>query len=155
MSDRIYFSTPKDTRARISAFMSAQNERHTDPAVREYAEQIEAESAAQREAEAERFSELVESVELDSADRAELDRAKETHIGALIASGVSYGEAVRQAEAEARKAEERRKREKASNQLMNEALRRNRQGATVQMSNSQNAESRMMNDLIFRAAGRR
>lgn len=155
MSERIYFSTPKDSRARIAAFMKGQNDRHTDPAVREYAEQIEAENAAQREAEQARFSELMETVQLDSADRAEIDREKENNIGALIAHGMSYGEAVRQAELMATEAEQARKHTKATNILMNERLRRNRHGATVQMQNSQTAESREMNALIFRAAGRK
>lgn len=155
MSDRIFFSTPKDSRAKIAAFMEAQNNRHTDDATRELAAQLAAENAAQREAEQARFSELMETVQLDSADRAELDREKENNIGGLIAHGMDYGEAVRQAELMAREAEERRKHTKATNILMNEQLRRNRHGATVQMQNSQTAESRTMNDLIFRAAGRK
>ena len=161
--EKITFSTPKDSRARIAEFMKVQNEKYQSTAAddnfrqqwRENAKARQETRTAEAEAEKERLAELAETVQLDDVDRRELDRQTKERIATLIASGADYREAVETAEAEAKEAGEHRKHEKASNQLMNEAFRRNRYGATVQMSNSQSAESRMMNDLIFRAAGRK
>lgn len=163
MSERIYFSTPKDSRARIAEFMKVQNEKYQSTAAdddfrrqwRESAKARQETRTAEAEAEKERLAELAETVQLDDVDRRELDRQTKERIATLIASGMDYGEAVRQAEQLAKEAEERRKREKASNQLMNEQLRANRRGVTASMSNGQSPESREMNALFRRAAGRR
>lgn len=163
MSDRIFFSTPKDSRAKIAEFMKVQNEKYQSTAAdddfrrqwRESAKARQETRTAEAEAEKERLAELAETVQLDDVDRRELDRQTKERIATLIASGADYREAVETAEAEAKEAGERRKREKASNIVMGEALRRNRQGATVSMGNGQSPESREMNALFRRAAGRR